>query len=622
LTPSNHPTPQLERAAWQDLGGSWHFAFDDAGAWSTPADARFESEINVPYPFESALSGIGDTGFHPVVWYQRVLELTEHHRPKLGERLLVHFGAVDYHARVWANGHAVAEHVGGHTPFYADVTDALRGSATLTLTVRAEDDPHDLAKPRGKQDWLLDAHEIWYPRTTGIWQTVWLEVVPETRIAALHWTPHLERWEIGVEARLHGPLRAGMRLRVTLETDHGELVQDHYGVSNHEIARRIALHDPGIDDYRNDLLWSPSHPCLIGARVELVHLQDGVETVLDSVRSYTAMRSVGLSARRFLLNGRPMFLRLVLDQGYWADGVMTASDDQLRADVELVKQLGFNGVRKHQKLEHPRWLYWCDVLGLLVWEELPSAYRFSVLSTKRLVSEWSEALERDRSHPCIVAWVPFNESWGVPDLPVNAAHRHLVSTLYHLTKTVDPTRPVIGNDGWEYVATDIVGIHDYEHDLDKLKGRYTTPSALQETLAHLQPSGRAFSLDGFTYRDHPVVLSEFGGIAYSPAEKSGWGYTRASDSDAFLASYTALLEVIHKTRDTLAGFCYTQLTDTFQEKNGLLFMDRTPKASLSALYAATRGERNARDVDVDPNPDPFGYSKRWRERQQRSRRLV
>jgi beta-galactosidase/beta-glucuronidase len=625
---STHPRPQLERPHWRDLGGAWQFAFDDANRWREPADVTFDREIIVPYAPESRRSGIHDEGFHPVVWYRTTLTLTDLEQPRDGSRLLLHFGAVDYETRVWVNGALVAEHRGGHTPFCADLTEAVLRSPTLEvptleITVRAEDDPHDLAKPRGKQDWLPRPHEIWYPRTTGIWQPVWLEVVPETRIDNLVWTPHLERWEIGLEARLKGPLTGGLSLRVRLFTEAGELADDRYGISNLEVSRRVALSDPGIDDYRNELLWSPSHPQLIGAEVELLRVMDGREIVVDRVRSYTAMRNVSLSAHRFLLNGRPYFLRMVLDQGYWRDGLMTATDDELRADVELTKQLGFNGARKHQKIENPRWLYWCDVLGLLVWEEMPSPYRFTTAAVDRLVTEWTAALERDRSHPCIVAWVPFNESWGVPDLPSNPAHRDLVRTLYHLTKTLDPTRPVIGNDGWEYVATDIVGIHDYEHDPEKLLSRYADLGAVKASIERLQPGGRALALEGFAFTDHPVVLSEFGGIALSrdPAER-GWGYSRATDAEAFLTRYTTLLEAILECREGLAGFCYTQLTDTFQEQNGILFEDRTPKADLQQLYNATRGERNARDADTDPNPDPMGYSKRWLQRQQKDRRLV
>jgi beta-galactosidase/beta-glucuronidase len=618
LSHSTHPRPQLERSQWRDLGGSWRFAFDDAGAWREPSDVRFDREITVPYAPESQRSGIHDTGFHPVVWYGLTVPLEDSELPRDGSRLLLHFGAVDYAARVWVGDALVAEHRGGHTPFCADVTEAALRDPHLQITVRAEDDPQDLAKPRGKQDWLLEPHEIWYPRTTGIWQPVWLEVVPETRVDGLVWTPHLERWEIGLEARLKGRLTPGLSLRVRVFTEDGDLADDRYGVSGPEVSRRVALADPGIDDYRNELLWSPSHPQLIGAEVTLLRVSDGVETVVDRVRSYTAMRNVSLSAHRFLLNGRPYFLRMVLDQGYWRDGLMTATDEELRVDVELTKRLGFNGARKHQKLENPRWLYWCDVLGLLVWEEMPSPYRFTTLAVDRMIAEWTEAVNRDRSHPCIVAWVPFNESWGVPDLPSNPVHRDLVRTLYHLTKTLDPTRPTIGNDGWEYVATDIVGIHDYEHDPEKLLSRYENLAAVKSSIERSQPGGRALALEGFAFNDHPVVLSEFGGIALSknPQER-GWGYSRAADASVFLTRYTTLLEAILECREGLAGFCYTQLTDTFQEQNGILFEDRTPKADLSALFTVTKGERNAREEDVDPNPDPMGYSKRWRQRQEK-----
>lgn len=620
---SNHPNPQLERTDWRDLSGLWRFAYDDAQAWCVPEEVSFDREINVPFAPESLASGIGDTEFHAVVWYALELNLEPNELPQLGSRLLLHFGAVDYSARVWVNGQLIGEHRGGHTPFWLDLTQVQRrNSTTLEIVVRAEDDPHDLAKPRGKQDWALEPHGIWYPRTTGIWQTVWLEVVPETRIEVLHWTPDLERWEIGLEARIRGPLGPDLSLRVRLFTEDAELIDDRYGVSNGEIVRRIALSDPGIDDLRNDLLWSPDHPQLIQAVVELLRLENGSEVVIDSVRSYTALRAVNLSDQRFLLNGRPCFLRMALDQGYWQEGLMTATDAQLRSDVELTKRLGFNGARKHQKLENPRWLYWCDVLGLLVWEEMPSAYRFNNQGTNRLIEEWTAAIERDRSHPCIVAWVAFNESWGVPDLPGSAAQRDLVRSLYFLTKTLDPTRPVIGNDGWETVATDIIGIHDYEHDPEKLLKRYSDQQALASSLKSVRPGGRSLIVEGFVNAEHPVMLSEFGGIAYSLGERSGWGYSRASDASDLLERYAALMSAIWNCRETLAGFCYTQLTDTFQEKNGLMFMNRSPKAEVEALCNATRGGRKAADNEQDPNPDPFGYSRRWRERQQKARRQV
>ena len=604
-TPSPHPRPQLQRPTWRTLDGEWQFAYDDVARWQQPADVTFDRTIMVPYAPESALSGIHDSGFHPVAWYAREISVD---RQEEAGRVLVHFGAIDYAAQVWAGGRLVGQHEGGHTPFTVDITEALGDGDTVQLVVRAEDDPHELAQPRGKQDWKADPHIIWYPRTTGIWQSVWLEWVPETRIEFLRWTPWLDHWELGLEVQLTGPVAAGLRVRVRLHAQGRELVEDTYKLTNRNVSRRIAIPDPGIDDARNELLWSPEHPQLIQATIEVM---DG-ERVVDQVQSYTALRSVTSDGQRFLLNGNAYTLKMVLDQGYWPQGLMTATDEELRRDVELTKRLGFNGARKHQKVENPRWLYWCDVLGLLVWEEMPSSYRFTPEGVERLTREWMEVIRRDISHPCIVAWVPFNESWGVPDLPTNPAQRDYVRALYHLTRTLDPTRLVIGNDGWEHVATDLLGIHDYAHDPAVLIRRYGTPEALSRLLT--QPFGRRLLLDDFSAEGKPAILSEFGGIAYSLEDERGWGYHRAGDSTAFLELYEGLLAAVHEC-DALAGFCYTQLTDTFQEKNGILTENREPKADLARLAIATRGPRHAWDIDLDPDPHPLGYTDRWRERE-------
>ena len=578
-----HPRPQFQRERWRSLDGQWQFSFDDTQCFKEPSDVPFDREIRVPFAPESPLSGIGDTGFHPVVWYRTKVRLEDGDLPPPGGRLLLHFGAVDYHAKVWANGQLVAEHEGGFTPFFADVTCALK-DGYLDLVVQAEDDPQDLAKPRGKQDWLLEPHGIWYPRTTGIWQTVWLEPVPETHISALRWTPYMETWEFSVEAHITGPMPEGLYLRVRLYDNERVLADDRYAVLRRETARRIAIVDPGNDDFLSHTLWSPSHPHLIEATIELY----AGDRVIDRVESYTAMRDISISGNRFLLNGRPLYLRMVLDQGYWRESLMTPPDpDALRRDVELIKRMGFNGVRKHQKLEDPRFLYWCDRLGLLVWGEMPSAYRFTPTAVERTVREWTEAIERDYSHPCIVAWVPLNESWGVPDLPNNPAHRDYVRTLYHLTKTLDPTRPVVGNDGWENLATDIIGIHDYTADPDKLVERYHNLETARRVLSKDWPGGRSLLVGGFEPDTHALVLSEFGGVALASRSESGWGYSQALDPEEFLQRYRHFMEAVARC-EGLAGFCYTQFTDTFQEQNGLLFMDRTPKVDLLAIAQATR----------------------------------
>jgi beta-galactosidase/beta-glucuronidase len=586
----DYPRRLLQRDSWLQLDGDWGFSFDPSGRATHPRDIdAWDATIRVPFAPESAASGIGDQGFHANAWYRRGFELAI----EPGERALLHFGAVDYEARVWVDDVFVGRHEGGHTSFAFDVTDALDPErATHTVSVWAHDDPHDLAKPRGKQDWQPEPHSIWYPRTTGIWQTVWLEVVPQHRIDRVTWSPDLDRWEINLEAFIQGPVADGLQLRVELRAGEKLLADDRYTVLEHEVHRFVALSDPGIDDYRNELLWSPESPTIIDARLELS--LDG--HVIDRVRSYTALRGVAIDRGRVLLNNRPYAMRLVLDQGYWPDTLMTPpSEDAIIRDIELVKAAGFNGVRKHQKIEDPRFLYWADRMGLLVWEEMPSAYRYTHRSVERIVREWTEVIDRDANHPCIVVWVPFNESWGVPDLRDNGAHRNAVQALFHLTKTLDPSRPVVGNDGWESSATDILGIHDYDDDPERVVRRYGDGSdRLSDLLVNGWPGGRVLTLEGHPHQGQPIMLTEFGGIAQvdprEHREQGEWGYAISSGLDDLRDRYERLLHAVNLSQ-SLAGFCYTQFTDTFQEVNGLFFEDRTPKFPLDTMRAATVGTR-------------------------------
>lgn len=579
-----YPRPQLVRDHWLNLNGKWRFRYDDEGRRTMPDHAvAWTHDINVPFAPETELSGIADTGFHRACWYEREFAVQR------GDgRTILHFGAVDYAARVWINGLLVAEHEGGHTPFAADITDALRADGQQLVTVYVEDDPFDLAKPRGKQDWLLEPHSIWYPRTTGIWQTVWVEQVARTFIQSLRWTPIFETFEIGCEVFAGGDIPPE-DMFVEVKIWHGKqlLADDNYKLLAGEANRKIALSDPGIDDSRNELLWSPERPTLLDAEVTL---RVGGH-VLDRVRSYTALRAIAINRDRIMLNGRPYQLRLVLDQGYWPESFLTApSDAHLRRDVELAKLMGFNGVRKHQKIEDPRYLYWADRLGLLVWEEMPSAYRFSSRAITRMVREWTEAIQRDYSHPCIIVWVAFNESWGVPNLTLTQAHRNAVEALYHLTRTLDATRPVIGNDGWEASATDILGIHDYDCDPEKLQARYAVTDPVRTLFDQRRPGGRILTLDGFPHRGQPIVLTEFGGIAFDAKavpDEHTWGYARAHTGDSYFSLYRRLLTVVNETF-MFSGFCYTQFADTFQEANGLLNADRSPKLPLELISAATR----------------------------------
>ncbi|WP_438004823.1 glycoside hydrolase family 2 TIM barrel-domain containing protein [Sorangium sp. So ce321] len=579
-----YPRPQLRRAGWTSLNGTWAFALDPEARWRRPGEVVWDRVIEVPFSPETKRSGIGDMGFYRACFYRRTFEAPD---LRQGERLVLHFGAVDYEATVWVEGSLVARHAGGYTPFSVDITDHLGACGAQEIVVRAEDDPTDLAKPRGKQDWEDEPHSIWYPRTTGIWQTVWMERVPGTSIGAVRWASSLTRWELDCYARIAGERRDDLRLRVRLHYDDALLADDTYTVVAGEVHRRVALSDPGIDDFRNHLLWSPESPTLIQAELEL--LGRGGE-VLDRVRSYTALRSIAIQGDRIVLNGRPLPLRMVLDQGYWPETGMTPPDDlALRRDVELAREMGFNGVRKHQKIEDPRYLYWADTLGLMVWEEMPSAYRFTAQSVERLTREWIDAVERDYSHPCVIAWVPFNESWGVPNLPDNARERHWVEALYHLTRTLDSTRPVVGNDGWESVATDIIGIHDYDADAERIARRYHAEDVRPRLFQRERPGGRLLVLDGHRGTvELPIILSEFGGIALRRSAPGIWGYSLCNDPRSFARAYESLLAAVRSV-ELLSGFCYTQFADTYQEANGLLYADRTPKFPLHEIHAATRG---------------------------------
>ncbi len=595
----SYPRPQLQRDDWISLNGLWDFSIDKQAEWTDSSEVDWNSHITVPFSPETSASGLSATGFYRAVWYRRAFD-TPLLRP--GQRLMLHFGAVDYIANVWVNGTRVCTHEGGYTPFSADITAALIPGRTQEVVIRAEDDPFDLAKPRGKQDWKLEPHSIWYPRTTGIWQTVWLEVIPESSIDVLKWTSNLERWEIGLEAHIGGLVTEKLKLSVRLRCEDDVLAEDTYSVVNREVHRRIALSDPGIDDYRNELLWSPASPTVIDVELELKN-EHG--EVIDRAWSYTALRVLAVQGDRFILNGRPLTLRLVLDQGYWPESGLTApNDDAFLEDVMLAKKLGFNGVRKHQKIEDPRYLYWADRMGLLVWEEMPSAYRYTHKSIERVTREWIEVLNRDSSHPCIISWVPFNESWGVPDLPESPAQQHYVQALYYLTKTLDPTRPVIGNDGWENVATDIIGIHDYDDQPERIGKRYGLDEVASNLFKRERPGGRMLLVHGRLSAEQPIILTEFGGIALSDDQNGAWGYSRSDSPSELVEQYCALLATV-RASPALAGFCYTQFCDTYQEANGLLFADRTPKAPLEQIARCTTGSRPDFDDQVEAT---------WRER--------
>jgi beta-galactosidase/beta-glucuronidase len=576
------PNPQFFRDGWIDLCGDWGFAHDDGDAgiderWYERPEV-FTRTIRVPFPPESRASGIHDPGDHPVVWYRRTFAVQRHGR----ERIMLNFGAVDYLATVWVNGRLVARHEGGHTPFSADITCELNDDDEQVVVVRAEDQPLDMSQPRGKQDWLPDPHIIWYYRTTGIWQPVWLERVAPVHISEVRWTPRMHRLGLRLIAQLNRTPQMPLRMRVRLWLHGSLLIDDTCLVRQRELGREFILPISDLAMQLEDILWSPEHPNLIEAELSLL---DELGNATDILRTYTGLRSASVGNGRFLLNGRPYYLRSVLEQGYWPESHLVApSPEALLREVELIKELGFNSVRIHQKVEDPRFLYWCDVLGLAVWGEMANTYAYTWLSAERLTREWMEVLKRDFSHPSIVTWVPVNESWGVPTLAQDERQREHLRALYALTKSFDLTRPVVDNDGWEHVRTDIVTIHDYSKSGDVLRERYGTDAALTNLVQTGRPLHYPPLLEkGLVEPDAPVMLTEFGGISYEPQPDTKWfGYGTVTSVQEYVEKIRELVDAVMECPG-IAGYCYTQLTDTEQETNGLLDESRKPKFDVSVI---------------------------------------
>ncbi|SEI10970.1 MULTISPECIES: sugar-binding domain-containing protein [unclassified Leifsonia] len=574
-----YPRPQLVRAGWHDLSGEWTFAFDDDDRggqehWETAGGLN--GTIQVPFPFESEASGVRDTGFHPVVWYQRVVLRDE---LPAGERLILHFGAVDHSCEVWVDGRSAGRHEGGSTPFSLDITD-LAGEGDFSITVRAEDDPADVAQPRGKQDWRRHPHSIWYHRTTGIWQPVWLEAAAAVRLEQLHWLTDVPAGEVTAQLRLSRPAPEGTT--VLIEVSHGDelLARTETTVWGREAEVPFRIHRQSNGQAYEELLWSPAHPTLLDATVRLrVPGAPG-----DAVSSYFGLRSTTVEGGRFLLNDRPVYLRSVLNQGYWPGTHSAApSTDALRAEAQLILDLGFNATRLHQKYEDPRFLFWADTLGLLVWGEAPAAYAFTPEAVRRGIAEWSAILDRDRSHPSIVTWVPLNESWGVQHIAHDERMVAYAKALVHVTKTLDPSRPVISNDGWEHAESDILSIHDYDHHAERVRERYASRQGILGSV--FTSAGRRLIVDASQGTDAPLMVTEFGGVSYTETDQGdAWGYSTATSSADLVERLRALVGAI-RSSGAIAGYCYTQLADTGQETNGVLFEDRRPKAPLEEFRA-------------------------------------
>ena len=602
-----YPRPQFARANWLNLNGEWEFCFDDANqgfnlGWQH--GLALECRITVPFPYQSELSGINDKSIHEIVWYARSFNLPPEW---LGMNLLLQFGAVDYDFTVWVNGHEVGHNQGGHIQVQFNIAPYINPDENrLTLRVVDSQNP---TQPRGKQSATGRPYGIDYYCTTGIWQTVWIEPVPAIRIEDVKISPRAREGVLDVIVYLHAPC-ALWRLEAEAFYDDALVARACAEVAAATVQLQLTIPAPK--------LWSPDSPNLYDLKFRLFQEDD----LLDEVSSYTGMRDIELLGGKVFLNGRPIYLRMVLDQGYWPQSYLAApSDEALRADVVWVKAFGFNGARKHQKIEDPRWLYWCDRLGVMVWEEMPNAREWSSQAEERLTAEWKRAVERDYNHPCIIAWVPLNESMGFPGLKESHPGQYaFLERMVGATRQLDPYRPVIDNDGWEHSdITDICAIHDYTPTAHLLRERYYETSHGGALPAHVWIDNKPLFVLGSRYRGQPIVLSEVGGFLEIP------GGVPPRDRDLlfnFYASWRSPREFLEKYRDLMegiaslkfvAGFCYTQLTDIEQETNGLLTHDRKPKLDpqvIAAIHGALFGNVGTTDGALQVFTEKFRESKR------------
>jgi len=582
-----YPRPTFVREDWTNLNGPWEFEFDDADRGIAERwfeNRKFSRTIVVPFTFESRLSGIADKSVHQVVWYRRKFRLPDAYR---GRRIILNFGAVDYKATVWINGELICEHQGGYTPFSCDITESLKPDNTLV--VRAQDTVSK-GQPRGKQYWQPEPQGIYYTRATGIWQTVWIEPVSPFYLNYVRFYPDVKSSRVKVVVGVSGRNDSTqIRARFTLTNDAADgeqAAETRLPTVSDETTFDVWLKDPK--------LWSPDEPHLYNVILELQ--ENG--KIHDRVLAYFGMRNIATENGRLLLNGRPCPLRFVLDQGYYPDGVYTAPNDEaLRRDVELVKELGFNGVRKHQKIEDPRYYYWCDKLGLLVWAEMADAFEFNQTSMANFAREWPHVIRANFNHPSIITWVPFNEGRGIEGVHSEDRPQEFVGHIAAYTRSIDPTRLVVDNSGWSHVDTDIIDLHEYSQD----------PQFLRKLLAKVSPTSPGLPLcshnmpamaEGFGYRGQPVIISEYGGIALEP--DTGREYAQgARDPADLVARFRHLTEAITANK-AIAGYCYTQLYDVEQEVNGLLTFDRRPKAQMKAIAAINRRHGEPAQVPAAP----------------------
>lgn len=551
-----HPNPQWERTNWKNLNGEWEFEFD-FGASAVQRE-RFKADslpqkITVPFCPESDLSGIGYKDFIAGVCYRKVITLT---KEELENDILLHFGAIDFKSYIYINQKLAGTHIGGYVSFSVDITSFVQEGENVIFVI-AEDDTKSPEQPSGKQSRKFHSYGCYYTRTTGIWQTVWLEFLPKKHINYAKYYQDMENAMLNISGEVTG---TGTLCATALYK--GTVV----GTASVKVKNnRFYLQLPLSELH----LWEPGH----GRLYDLI-----LEFEEDKVNSYFGMRNVALEGKKFMLNDKCFFQRFVLDQGFYPEGIYTAkSDEELKKDIELSMAIGFNGARLHEKVFEKRFLYHCDKMGYPVWGEHANwgmDYQ-NPIAAENFMCEWMEIVERDFNHPSIIGWCPFNETWKYYETKTN--HR-ILESVYKMTKQMDNTRPCIAVSGnYHPECMEIHDIHDYSHEFD----------SFYEAFAHID-EGKV--IDGIyrkegdiqKYKGQPVFVSEYGGFPWTE-DPNAWGYGNMPKSkEEFYEKYAAYTNLL-LDNPHIMGFCYTQLYDVEQEQNGLYTYERVPKFDIQRI---------------------------------------
>lgn len=574
LQRSEYPCPQFRRKEWLSLNGEWEFSYDDLDegivlGYDT-GRVKLPLKINVPFTYQYQASGIGDTALHERVWYRRTFKVNT------AKRALLCFNGCDYATDVWVNGSHVISHIGGFTPFSADITPFLQKNGENAIVVRCFD-PYDPAIPRGKQSWTGERFTCWYIPNTGIWQSVWIDYFDEDCIETYQLTPDYDKCCVAGEiVTLHGK---ATEAEIEISFGGKTVKKVRFALDGKRTRYSVRLMEPDFVD--TSYAWTPDNPVLFHTVFRLFFKGKCV----DEAQTRFGLRKISADGNRVCLNNAPIYQRLILDQGYWDESGLTApSVEAIKKDIQLALSMGFNGARKHQKFEDPYFYYYAEELGFLTWCEMPSAYHFCSEEIKRISAEWYEIVTVARNFTSVICYVPLNESWGIRNVVDDEEQLNFVRSVYYATKALDSSRLINTNDGWECPdTTDIIGIHDYAYDGVLFFSKYCA-----ERYDDVYPQSRRLMSYGCKYSGQPVLLTEFGGIAMKGEEENGnWGYNSgASNAEEFFKRYKNLLKAIYDNVE-FQGFCYTQLTDVQQEVNGLLTSERQPKFDLDIIKALT-----------------------------------